>query len=457
MNGPMGWPVHWIDWLVLAAYASWLAEVALFPVPSEASTRQLLRPPPAGAGEGHLLAAVQRWSVPRKLLLLALPTAVCIGLFLVPLGCILLPGFAEALGCGRSAMPGSGAVAGAVLIVAGRIATFGSMVHLRRAQRAGRPARGPFTRSRNPGLVGMFAFYVGLCLVCDTWLLWVGLPVYVGNMHVRVRLEEDHLAAAHGEAFRAYAARVPRWLGRAGRAAGAPQVGQDEIAAWFDATYARKGFRYLRPARAYPIFVQLLRVRPGSRLLDVACGPGLLLRAAVERGAVSSGVDISRAAIALANEHVPAADARHGNAERLPFADGTFDAVACLGSLERFLDRERALREMLRVGRREARYCFLVRNASTPVWRLWRQGLGRREVAAHQDARTVGWWRELFGRCGFAVEDVLPDQWPRQRWRQLLPWRRPRPGRCEPVARPIVPLRWCNEVVFLLRRAGEGP
>jgi len=228
---------------------------------------------------------------------------------------------------------------------------------------------------------------------------------------------------------------------------------QADVAAWFDATYRAKGLRYLRPRRAYPIFVQLLGARSGERLLDVACGPGLLLCAAVERGLAAHGVDLSHEAIALARELVPGAAVQQGNAERLPFADGTFDHVTCLGSIERFLDREAALREMQRVAKPGARFCFLVRNASTLVWRVWRQGLGRREVQGHQDALTLAQWRELFTRCGFAIDAVLPDQWPRQRVRQLLPWWRPRVGRAEPVARPIVPLRWCNELVFVMRRA----
>lgn len=234
----------------------------------------------------------------------------------------------------------------------------------------------------------------------------------------------------------------------------APSPSQTDVAAWFDATYRKKGLRYLRPRRAYPIFVQLLDLPPASHVLDVACGPGHLLCAALERGHRAAGVDLSQAAVTIAHELLPAADVRQGNAEHLPFADGTFDGVTCLGSIERFLDRERALGEMLRVAKPDARFCFLVRNASTLVWRVWRQGLGRREVQGHQDALTIEQWRALFTRVGFAIERVLPDQWPRARFRQLLPWARPRPDRPEPEARPLVPLRWCNELVFVLRRAG---
>jgi SAM-dependent methyltransferase len=210
----------------------------------------------------------------------------------------------------------------------------------------------------------------------------------------------------------------------------------------------------LRPARAYPVFVQLLGLPAGGRLLDVACGPGLVLRAAAERGLAADGVDLSLEAVTLARELLPSARVQQANAEQLPFPDATFDGITCIGSLERFLDRERALREMLRVAKPGARFCFLVRNASTLVWRVWREALGRRERSGHQDARTLEQWGELFTRCGFRIERVLPDQWPAQRLRQLLPWGRPRPGRAEPIARSLVPLRWCNELVFVLRRAG---
>ena len=114
-----------------------------------------------------------------------------------------------------------------------------------------------------------------------------------------------------------------------------------------------------------------------------------MLLAATARGLSTSGVDLSENAIAIARQLQPDLDARVGNAEELPYEDATFDGVTCIGSLERFLDRERALREMIRVAKSSARFCFLVRNASTLIWRVWRQALGRREVAGHQDAQTL--------------------------------------------------------------------
>jgi ubiquinone/menaquinone biosynthesis C-methylase UbiE len=226
---------------------------------------------------------------------------------------------------------------------------------------------------------------------------------------------------------------------------------QSRVAAWFDAVYRERGLRYLRPAAAYGIYLQLLRARPGESLLDVGCGPGLLLGHAVARGLHATGVDLSPAAVAMAHEQLPQADVRIGNAESLPFADATFDCVTAIAALERVLDRGRALREMARVGKPAARYCLMVRNADTAWWRLWHQALRQREVDGHQDARPLRAWRELFAQHGFRVLDVLPDQWPRQRWRRLLGLRSAPDA--EPVARGLLPLRLAPQFVFLLEKA----
>jgi ubiquinone/menaquinone biosynthesis C-methylase UbiE len=88
-----------------------------------------------------------------------------------------------------------------------------------------------------------------------------------------------------------------------------------------------------------------LRLGPGDRLLDVGCGGGVFLRhARAETGCEAVGVDHSREMVALA-----APDAVHGDAARLPFADGEFTAVSSLVAFLFLPDPVRALREMRRV------------------------------------------------------------------------------------------------------------
>jgi SAM-dependent methyltransferase len=227
---------------------------------------------------------------------------------------------------------------------------------------------------------------------------------------------------------------------------------QSQVREWFDATYETRGLGYLRPPEAYPIFLQLLEARPGERLLDVACGPGLLLRAARARSLHATGVDLSRVAVAMVPRVAPGASALQANAEGLPFGDGTFDAVTCIGSLERFLDRPAALREMRRVAARGARFCLMVRNARTFGWKVATQGLGRVNHRGHQDAGTLEEWRALLEECGFVVRRVVADQWFWQKWRNRLFM--PRDGQPEPLVTRVMPLRFANELIFILEARG---
>ena len=57
---------------------------------------------------------------------------------------------------------------------------------------------------------------------------------------------------------------------------------QQSVADWFDQTYRLRGNSYLRPKQAYYIFLRMLGVNKGQKILDVACGLGRLLEVAIE-------------------------------------------------------------------------------------------------------------------------------------------------------------------------------
>ena len=77
-----------------------------------------------------------------------------------------------------------------------------------------------------------------------------------------------------------------------------------------------------------------VRLRPDTRLLDVASGPGALAAEAANRGARSVGVDLSPRMVELAQRLYPAIEFREADVEHLPFPDHTFDAVVCAFGLE---------------------------------------------------------------------------------------------------------------------------
>lgn len=94
------------------------------------------------------------------------------------------------------------------------------------------------------------------------------------------------------------------------------------------------------------------QIQPGQRVLDVACGTGVLAREAALRagpGGRAVGIDPSPGMIAVARQLEPAVEWREGAAESLPFPDDSFDAVVSQFGLMFFADRRQALREMMRV------------------------------------------------------------------------------------------------------------
>jgi SAM-dependent methyltransferase len=87
----------------------------------------------------------------------------------------------------------------------------------------------------------------------------------------------------------------------------------------------------------------------GARVLDVASGPGHVAAAAAERGASVVGVDVAEGMITLARRRHPQLDLRFGDAEALPFGDGSFDAVVANFGLLHVGRPERAAAEFARV------------------------------------------------------------------------------------------------------------
>ncbi len=94
------------------------------------------------------------------------------------------------------------------------------------------------------------------------------------------------------------------------------------------------------------------QVERGHRVLDVACGTGVLGREAEVRvgpNGLVAGIDPDRGMIAVAEQLAPMVEWRHGTAESLPYRDQVFDAVVSQFGLMFFADRRQAIREMLRV------------------------------------------------------------------------------------------------------------
>jgi ubiquinone/menaquinone biosynthesis C-methylase UbiE len=111
------------------------------------------------------------------------------------------------------------------------------------------------------------------------------------------------------------------------------------------------------PSIAAPVTGELIRtaaLHPGARVLDVACGTGVVTRAAAERvgpTGLVTGIDIAPDMIAVART-IPAGGApitwEEADAASLPLPDGSYDVGLCQMGLM-FVDRAGALGELHRV------------------------------------------------------------------------------------------------------------
>jgi ubiquinone/menaquinone biosynthesis C-methylase UbiE len=115
--------------------------------------------------------------------------------------------------------------------------------------------------------------------------------------------------------------------------------------------------RYLVPALFKPWaedLVEMAALRPGNRVLDIACGTGIVARIAARRlggnGSVI-GLDLSGPMLdaARASPEGATVEWQEGNAMKLPWPDAAFDVAFCQQGLQFFPDRIVALREMHRV------------------------------------------------------------------------------------------------------------
>ena len=206
----------WVTVIVLCGYASLLVELTVLHVPSVASSRRILQASNKVVG-GYSLQyrRLFGWPLAARLVAFGAPLLVVYGIYAYP----LLVGWwgADLLGDYMFQPFVITDLLGAALIVGGRALALAAVSTIRRDnEQSGSSFRvhtaGPFRWSRNPGLLGMYAFVAGLWLTSPSAAMLLGIFVYGLYMHFKVRMEEDFLAQKFGSSYVEYQLRTGRYL-----------------------------------------------------------------------------------------------------------------------------------------------------------------------------------------------------------------------------------------------------
>jgi len=162
-----------------------------------------------------------------------------------------------------------------------------------------------------------------------------------------------------------------------------------EASAWEKRVEGYAGLFGAVTGRLADPLLKVARVGPGTRMLDVATGPGYVAAEAASRGATVWGVDVAEAMVARAQAEHPAIEFRQADAQSLPFEDGAFDAVVANFGLPHFGRPELAVAEAARVVAPRGRLALT-------TW----------DVPA--EMRMFGVFLEAVGEAGAGPPDGLP-------------------------------------------------
>ena len=183
----------------------------------------------------------------------------------------------------------------------------------------------------------------------------------------------------------------------------------------------------------------------GLRVLEYGCGGGQWSRWLAEAGARPIGLDLSfnqlRHAAALRERTGAAFALVNADAERAPFADGSFDLVMCDHGAMTFGDPDRTVPEVARLLRPGGAFVF---NHASPIHHItWDDehersgerlaydyfGMRRWDEETVDFNRPYGEWIRLFRANGFDVEDLIEPRPPANgrttyAWFATLEWSR---------------------------------
>jgi len=221
----------------------------------------------------------------------------------------------------------------------------------------------------------------------------------------------------------------------------------------YDDIYTHEGIR--QRESFYRWILRVLSPQPGRRLLDVACGGGDLSRLAAAAGLDAYGVDFSAAALRQARQR-GGGNFAVADGQALSFADGQFDYVTSIGSLEHYEDMVQGAREIARMLVPNGLALILLPNTFSilhNVWTALRTGRTEQDDQPVQRYAARYEWQDLLAKGGLRVERTVKyeHEWP-VTWADRLWYLRHPKSLIRLLLTPVIPLNWASCFVYLCRR-----
>ena len=120
---------------------------------------------------------------------------------------------------------------------------------------------------------------------------------------------------------------------------------QEKIISFFDGCAKNWDAETIRNERVINIILDNAQVKENTRVLDVACGTGVLFPDYIKRGAVVTGVDISPEMVKIAKKNFPKIEVLCEDVENLDFTEN-FDVVMVYNAFPHFPHPERLIEKL---------------------------------------------------------------------------------------------------------------
>lgn len=163
----------------------------------------------------------------------------------------------------------------------------------------------------------------------------------------------------------------------------------DTRAAEYDLWYQTPAGRYA-DALEKELFIRLIQPQFGHSVLDVGCGTGNNLAFFKELGLEAAGIDVSKPMLDIAAKRLgTGVELYRGQAEELPFNNGSFDIVTLITVLEFASEPTKVLKEAARVAREQIYLGILNK---TSLLAINRRIKGRFRDSIYRQAKFYSIW-----------------------------------------------------------------